>query len=38
MALRHCLLYKMLNQTIFFQRHNKLFDGTEIEKFHVNLG
>ena len=31
MALRHCLLQKLFDQTIFFQRHNKLFDWTEIE-------
>ena len=31
MALRHCLLEKLLDQTIFFQRHNKVFDWNEIE-------
>ena len=31
MALRHCLLLKILDETVFFQRHDKLFDGTEIE-------
>ena len=31
MALRHCLLLKLFDQTVFFQQYNKLFDWTEIE-------
>ena len=42
MALRHCLLQKMFDEKIFFQRRNEHFDPTEIadsiwtwDKIHV---
>ena len=31
MVFRHCLLWKLLDQTIFFQQHNKHSDWNEIE-------
>ena len=38
LKIKKILLKNYMIKTIFSQRHNKLFDWSEIEKFYMNVG